>query len=213
MDVAQFSFTPVVYQTLDGTSEREIVFKDMATGEVAYTTVLDGSGVADYRSTLGYFAETIRKDLRLVSGYDVLYGKVKDFVQDRLFGETVLLNDPNTLYSLSELPAKKTVIETFKRAINDLTVQDRGDAQLSETIRVQDTRPFMVKEQESLIPQKSVFNRITGTVILNWNLPHFSKTALMLSLTPKTTLGCTSNSIISTPMATSLTTTQIFSSS
>ena len=53
-------------------------------------------------------------------------------------------------------------METFKYAINDLTVQDRGDAELSETTRAQDVRPFMVKEQESLIPQKSVFNRITG---------------------------------------------------
>ena len=53
-------------------------------------------------------------------------------------------------------------METFKSAINDLTVQDRGEAQLSETARAQDARPFMVKEQESLIPQKSVFNRITG---------------------------------------------------
>ena len=162
LDVTQFNFTPVTYQELDETSEREIVFKDMTTGEVTHITVLDGSGAADYRSTLGYFAEALRKDLRLVSGYDVLYGKVKDFVQDQLFGETVLLEAPDTLYSLSELPATKTVIETFKRAINDLTVQDRGDAELSETIRVQDTRPFMVKEQESLIPQKSVFNRITG---------------------------------------------------
>ena len=89
LDVAQFNFTPVAYQAFDETSEREIVFRDMATGEVAYTTVLDGSGVADYRNTLGYFAQTIQKDLRLISGYDVLYGKVKDFVQHQLFGEAV----------------------------------------------------------------------------------------------------------------------------
>ena len=72
------------------------------------------------------------------------------------------LDTPKTLYNLEELPAKKTVIETFKRAINALTIQDRGDAQLSETVKVSDTRPFMVKEQEYLVPQKSVFNRIAG---------------------------------------------------
>ncbi len=162
LDVTQFSFTPVVYQAFDETSEREIVFKDMATGEVTHTTLLDGSGVADYRNTLGYFAQTIQKELRLVSGYDVLYGKVKDFVQNQLFGETVMLEDPNTLQNLSELPVTKTVMETFKYAINDLTIQDRGDAQLIETTRAQDARPFMVKEQDYLVPQKSVFNRVTG---------------------------------------------------
>ena len=53
-------------------------------------------------------------------------------------------------------------METFKYAINDLTIQDRGDAELIETTRAQDARPFMVKEQEYLVPQKSVFNRVTG---------------------------------------------------
>ena len=162
LDVTRFDFTPVAYQNFDETSEREIVFKDMTTGEVTHTTVLDGSGIADYRNTLGYFAQTIQKDLRLVSGYDVLYGKVKDFVQHQLFGGTVMLEDPNILHNLSELPATKTVMETFKYAINDLTIQDRGDAELIETTRAQDARPFMVKEQEYLEPQKSVFNRVTG---------------------------------------------------
>ena len=162
LDVTQFDFSPVTYQAFGEAEIREIVFKDMTTGEVTHTTVMDSNGVADYRSVVGYFAETIRKDLRLVSGYDVLYGKVKDFVQHQLFGETVMLEDPNTLQNLSELPATKTVMETFKYAINDLTIQDRGDAQLSETTRVQDARPFMVKEQDYLVPQKSVFNRITG---------------------------------------------------
>ena len=162
LDVTQLDFSPATYQEFGEAEIREIVFKDMTTGEVTHTTVMDSSGVADYRSVVGYFAETICKDLRLVSGYDVLYGKVKDFVQHQLFGETVMLEDPNTLQNLSELPATKTVMETFKYAINDLTIQDRGDAQLSETMRAQDARPFMVKEQESLIPQKSVFNRITG---------------------------------------------------
>ena len=162
LDVTQLDFSPVTYQAFGEAEIREIVFKDMTTGEVTHTTVMDSNGVADYRSVVGYFAETIRKDLRLVSGYDVLYGKVKDFVQHQLFGETVILEDPNTLQNLSELPATKTVMETFKYAINDLTIQDRGDAELNETTRAQDARPFMVKEQEYLVPQKSVFNRITG---------------------------------------------------
>ena len=162
LDVTQLDFSPVTYQTFGEAEIREIVFKDMTTGEVTHTTVMDSSGVADYRSVVGYFAESICKDLRLVSSYDVLYGKVKDFVQHQLFGKTVMLEDPNTLQNLSELPATKTVMETFKYAINDLTIQDRGDAELNETTRAQDARPFMVKEQESLIPQKSVFNRITG---------------------------------------------------
>ena len=102
------------------------------------------------------------KDLRLVSGYDVLYGKVKQFVRDRLFGREVDLEHPNTLRNLSELAASKTLIETFKKGINALTVQDKGDAQIRDTIKLRQTRPFIMKEQGYLVPKKSVFNRIVG---------------------------------------------------
>ncbi len=56
--------------------------------------------------------------------YDVLYGKVKAFVQTELFDRPVDLESPNALRNLSELAATKTLLETFKRAINALTVQD-----------------------------------------------------------------------------------------
>ena len=162
LDLTQLDFTPVPYRGFSAEEQREIVFRDMTTGEVTHTTEMDSAGVADYRNALGYFAHTIMKGLKLVSGYDVLYGKVKDFIQNHLFGEPVELDSPNTLRNLAEPPATKTVIETFKQAINDLTIQDKGEAQISETIRLRDMRPFVVKEQPYLIPEKSVFNRITG---------------------------------------------------
>ena len=142
--------------------QREIVFKDITTGEVSHTTILDTAGIADYRSVIGYFAQNIMKDLRLVSGYDVLYGKIKAFVQDQLFDRQVELENPNTLRNLSELPATKTLIETFKKAINALTIQDKGDAEIRDSIKLRQTRPFVAKDQGYLIPKKSVFNRIIG---------------------------------------------------
>ena len=162
LDLAQLDFTPVRYQSFSEEEQREIVFRDLTTGLEAHRTVMDSAGLADYRNALGYFAHTIMKELKLVSGYDVLYGKVKGFIQNQLFGEPVDLDLPNTLRNLAEPAATKTVIETFRRAVNDLTIQDKGKAQISETIRSQETCPFVVKEQPYLTPDKSVFNRITG---------------------------------------------------
>ena len=162
LDVSQLDFKPVKYRQVNAEDKRKIVFRDLTTGEIAHTTVLDSTGVPDYRNVLGYFARTLMKDLRLVSGYEVLYGKLKDFVQNELFGEIVDLESPNTLRNLAETVATKTTIETFKRSINELTVQDAGAAQVSDTIRLQDTQPFVVREQPYLLPQKSVFNKIIG---------------------------------------------------
>jgi type III restriction enzyme len=83
-------------------------------------------------------------------------------VRGYLFGKEVDLESANTLRNLSELAATKTIIETFKKAINDLIVRDRGDAEIRDTIRLRNVRPFVVKDQEYLVPKKSVFNRIIG---------------------------------------------------
>lgn len=162
LDASAQGHQHVVYRQFSEEEQREIVFKDITTGEVTHTTILDTAGIADYRSVIGYFAQAIMKDLRLVSGYDVLYGKIKVFVQDELFDRPVQLESPNTLRNLSELAATRTLIETFKKAINALTVQDKGDAEIRDTIKLRQTRPFVAKDQGYLVPQKSVFNRIIG---------------------------------------------------
>ncbi len=162
LDAGGMDFEPVDYQAFSEEAQREIVFKDITTGEMTHTTTLDTAGVADYRSVVAYFAQTVMKELRLVSGYDVLYGKIKRFIQDMLFNQSVDLASANTIRNLSELAATKTVIETFKKAINELTVQDKGTAEIRDTIKLRQTRPFVVKEQGYLTPKKSVFNRVIG---------------------------------------------------
>ncbi|MFA4839284.1 MAG: DEAD/DEAH box helicase family protein [Candidatus Neomarinimicrobiota bacterium] len=162
LDITAMEHQRLVCLQFSKEKQREIVFKDIATGEIAHTTILDTAGIADYHSVIGYFAQTIMKDLRLVSGYDVLYGKIKAFVQEELFDRPVKLEDPNIMRNLSELVATKTLIETFKKAINALTVSKKGDAEIRDTIKLRQTRPFVAKDQGYLIPKKSVFNRIIG---------------------------------------------------
>jgi len=162
LNAATQAYQRVAYLQFSEEEQREIVFKDITTGEVTHTTILDTVGIADYHSVIGYFTQTIMKDLRLISGYDVLYSKVKAFIQADLFDRPVDLESPNTLRNLSELAATKTLIETFKKAINALTIQDKGDAEIRDTIKLRQTRPFVAKDQGYLIPKKSVFNRIIG---------------------------------------------------
>jgi len=162
LDVTALGHQRVTYLQFSEEEQREIVFKDITTGEITHTTVLNTAGVADYHSVIGYFAQTIMKDLRLVSGYDVLYSKVKALVRDELFDHPVELESPNTLRNLSELATTKMLIDSFKKAINALTVQDKGNAEIRDMIKLRQTRPFIAKDQGYLVPKKSVFNRIIG---------------------------------------------------
>lgn len=162
LDVSSFSHKKVSYRQFSDEEQREIIFKDIVTDEINHTTVLPSVAISDSSNAIGYFAQTIMKDMRLVSGYDILYGKVKDFVQNHLFDRVVDLNDLNTLRNLSEIEATKTIIENFKKQINALTIQDKGDARIHDVIKLRKTRPFAPKEQGYIVPKKSVFNKIIG---------------------------------------------------
>ena len=173
LDVATTERRTVKYRRFGEEERREIVFRDVATGAVAHTTILDAVGVADWRSVIGYFARCVMKDLHLVSGYDVLYGKIKAFVRQGLFDREVAFEDPDTLRNLSEPEATKTLIETFERAVNELTVLDKGGAEIRDVILLSRTRPFVAKEQGYLVPKKSVFNRIIGDSSLELDFAAF----------------------------------------
>lgn len=142
---------------------REIVFKTMLEGDEHHTVLLDGEGGADWRSVVGFFARQVMRDMRLVTGYDLLYGKVKTFVREHLFaGGPVDLDDPQVLRNLSEAAAAKRVFDGFKAAINALTVQDSGSARIEDRIRLRDVRPFRTQNRPYLTARKSLFNRIVG---------------------------------------------------
>ncbi|MCE5207501.1 MAG: DEAD/DEAH box helicase family protein [Chloroflexi bacterium] len=162
LNPAAFGTQKIPFKQFSEAEKREIVFKDITTGEINHTTLLDSDALADYRSVIGYFTQVIMKELRLVSGYDVLYRMVKTFISEYLFNVVVNIDDLNTLRNLSELAATKTIIETFKKKINELTVQDKGSAEIKDTIKLKQTRPFVVKDQGFLVPQKSLFNKIVG---------------------------------------------------
>lgn len=162
LDVSKFGHKVVKFKDFSESELREIVFKDITTGEITHTTILDSSGMIDFNSVIGYFVQTIMKDLRLVSGYAVLYGKVKEFITHNLFGKDIELDSVNTVRNLSEVEPNRTIVETFKKCINDLTVQDRGDSEIRDYIKLRNTRPFIAKEQGFIVPRKSVFNKVIG---------------------------------------------------
>ena len=162
LDIGKFSHARVPYRIFSKEEQRGIVFKDITTGEISHTTLMDDAGGVGYNSVIAYFAQVVMKDLRLVSGYDILYGKIKAFVKENLFNRVVDLEDPNTMRNLSELVAVKTLVETFKKEINALTIQEKGNAEIRDAIKLGQTRPFVTREQEYVIPKKSIFNKIVG---------------------------------------------------
>ncbi len=163
LDPAGFGNAKLPVKPFSPEETREIVFKTMLDSEVHHTIELDGAGPADYRSVVGFFTRQLLKELRLVGGYDVLYGKVKTFLGEHLFQTSpVNLEDPVVLRNLSEPDAGKILFDCFKSAINALTVRDSGSARIEDRIKLRDTRPFRTEHRPYLAPKKSVFSKIVG---------------------------------------------------
>ena len=162
LDPTEFNNNKISLKEFTDAEKREIIFRDIASDEITHKTELDSNFIPDYHSVVGYFANAIKKELRLVGGYDVLYEKVKDFIQYHLFDKPIDLEDLNALRNLSELEASRTIVETFRKQINALTVRDKGEAEIQNYIKVSQSRPFVVKDQGYIVPHKSVFNRIVG---------------------------------------------------
>ncbi len=85
--------------------QREIVFTDIDRGGQSHVTRMDTEFTPTHQNVIGYFARTIMRDLRLVGGQDMLFGKIKTFVEQRLFDQPVDLDDLNILRNLSEITA------------------------------------------------------------------------------------------------------------
>ncbi len=162
LNIAELSHTKRTLKEFSDKEKKEIVFKTVVEDKEHHRTVLETTIEPNYQSVLGWFAQRIMKELRLFGCYDILFSKLKEFVREHLFEHSVNLEDLNTLQNLSETEAVKTIVETFKKAINDLTIRDVGDTEVKNYIKVSDSRPFVVNDRSYLLPKKSVFNKIVG---------------------------------------------------
>jgi len=158
IDVEKMRIRPVPFKTFKENELKEIVFKDI---DDKFSHATEFSDVMpDYRNVIAFFARNILKESRLVSGFEILYPKVRKFIEQKLFGKEIRLDNPQTTRNLSEMDAKKTIYSAFKKAIAELTVSDKGTAEIRNYIKLREAKPVIENNQSYLIPRKSIFNKI-----------------------------------------------------
>jgi type III restriction enzyme len=160
IDVSKLTNEKVTLKKFSSDELKEIVFNDIE-GNLSHKTVFKDT-VPDYRNVIGFFTSSILNDSRLVSGFNILYPKVESFIKYQLFTNEVELSDPQTLRNLSEVKPKEVLRSTFKKAIDELTVTDKGTAEVKNYISLKLTKPKVAENQPYLVPKKSVFNKIIG---------------------------------------------------
>lgn len=162
LDLDKIEFTQQKIVEFSEEEKRQIVFRDITEGELSHITQLDREFDVDVNSLIRYFTKSIFKDLRLFGGQELLYGKVKSFIKTYLFGKTINLEDKNVLRNLVEPYINNEIKDSFKKAINELSLTQEGETVILDELKVGNTKPFLVKESNYIRPKKSMFNKIVG---------------------------------------------------
>jgi len=160
IQVEAMTITPVSLKQFSENELKEIVFTDIDgafSHKIEFTDTLP-----DWRNVVGFFTQSILKESQLVSGFNILYPKVEQFIRYKLFGQPVNIEDANVLRNLSEVEAKQTLYGAFKKAIDNLNIRDKGSAQIKNFISLRKAKPLVADNQPYLVPQKSVFTKIIG---------------------------------------------------
>ena len=133
----------------------------LTTGSYFYTD--EGKFLKEFSSMDGKgFDKAKKEEIYLMVVTEEPHEMGFNITKKRCEDQKVDLEDLNILRNLSEIEATRTILETFKKEINNLTVQDKGDAEIRNYIKLSKCRPFVVKNQGYIVPKKSVFNKIIG---------------------------------------------------
>lgn len=141
---------------------RKIVFHHIDTDEISHVTELGDHSPTAPEQVISWFAEMLRRDRQLVSGTDILFGKIKDYVETRLFNQVVSIDEPAVLRSLAQPGVTEMVFQAFRSSIHQATLIEHGAVVAERWKRLSQTPPYSKLATDYVQATKSVFNKVVG---------------------------------------------------
>jgi len=93
-------------------------------------------------SVIAYYADFIRRNLKLPSSFADFYPLIKEYVRTKLFDKKVDLDNPDVLYTLSSLQVQTQLVNLFVDKFKDLTFKEQEVKRMG-AMRVSDMKPFV----------------------------------------------------------------------
>ncbi|MDE3068447.1 MAG: DEAD/DEAH box helicase family protein [Verrucomicrobiota bacterium] len=108
---------------------------------------------------IGYYARRIAQDVKLPSQFSTLAPKVREFLENKAFGQKVNLQEPAMLKAISSNVAQYVTIKTFREALSKLVMEDLKPQLLHGGRSLMETPPFPWS-RATLAADKCVFNLV-----------------------------------------------------
>ncbi len=111
------------------------------------------------QEVISYYAKQIAQDVKLPSQFAYLVPKIRQFLEERAFGEKVNLDDPIILKAISSNVSQYVVVQTFVKALRAIIVEERIPEIVSPPRKLSQTEPFPFS-RPTYQASKCIFNRV-----------------------------------------------------
>jgi len=111
------------------------------------------------QEVISYYAKEIAHDVKLPSQFAYLVPKIRQFLEERAFGEKVSLDDPLILKAISSNVSQYVVVQTFVKALRSIIVEERIPEIVSPPRKLSQTEPFAYS-RPTYEASKCIFNRV-----------------------------------------------------
>ena len=141
----QFRYEGVDIITLQKIVEREYTIPEPQTAE----------------EVISYYAKRIAQDVKLPSQFAGLVPKVRAFLRDRAFGETVDLADKTIVRAIATSVAQYVTVKTFAGVLRDLVVEELSPTLIAPARALSETEPFPFS-RPTFEASKTIFNLVAA---------------------------------------------------
>jgi type III restriction enzyme len=142
---SQFHFEGYDIITLQKLVEREYTIPEPQTAE----------------EVISYYAKRIAQDVKLPAQFAALVPKVREFLRDRAFGETVDLADKVIIRAIATSVAQYLTVKTFATILRGLVVEELAPTLEHEGRPLAETEPFPFS-RPTFEAAKTVFNLVAA---------------------------------------------------
>ena len=164
IDVSKFRFKPVEFKNIDLIKKMKIEWEFTVSKEISRIEEYEKNYALDVYNILGAFAKEVMDELKLKQGmgFDVICEKIKELIENYLFGKKIEFDNDLTKANLCIIETRRSIISIMVNEIKKVIINDKTEKKLGKVLKFSEDKNKRVKDGTTVIyfePEKSVYDR------------------------------------------------------
>ena len=129
IDVSKFRFKPVEFKNIDLIKKMKIEWEFTVSKEISRIEEYEKNYALDVYNILGAFAKEVMDELKLKQGmgFDVICEKIKELIENYLFGKKIEFDNDLTKANLCIIETRRSIISIMVNEIKKVIINDKTE--------------------------------------------------------------------------------------